>query len=236
MKQKVNNEQIRKSWTVTNTVSIVNTNPTRNSSLPVKNPERQWVLLVVKPKTRPWRCWMMTALLSLRRRRVARRSALTLERRSSQTQRRRRARGASPVISDFHDFLLSKDQPSHFQVRPRLLQHQAWAHCLLLPLWQVGFRGLVKRTTMMIDIRMFCTLPTLIIMMMKMLKTTSRMFCPSHTPAEEHDCDYDYQVSDGKSHKCTDDCNDKRWWWWLTTIIAMITMITMYKNNNLDLF
>ena len=60
--------------------------------------------------------------------------------------------------------------------------------------------------------------------MIKMMKTTSRMFCPSHTPAEEHDCDYDYQVSDGKSHKCTDDCNDKRWWWWLTTIIAMITM------------
>ena len=61
---------------------------------------------------------------------------------------------------------------------------------------------------MMINIRMFCPLHTLMLMMMKMLKTTSRMFCPSHTPAEEHDCDYDYQVSDGKSHKCTDDCND----------------------------
>ena len=157
MKQKVNNEQIRKSWTVTNTVSIVNTNPARNSSLPVKNPERQWVLLVVKPKTRPWRCWRMTAPLSLRRRRAARRSVLTLERRSRQPQRRRRrrARGASPIISDFHDFLLSKDQPSHFQVRPRLLQHQARAHRLLLPLWQVGFPGLVKRTTMMIDISGF---------------------------------------------------------------------------------
>ena len=59
---------------------------------------------------------------------------------------------------------------------------------------------------MMINIRIFCPLHT----MMKMLKTTSRMFCPSHTPAEEHDCDYDYQVSDGKSHKRTDDCNDKR--------------------------
>ena len=60
---------------------------------------------------------------------------------------------------------------------------------------------------MMINIRMFCPLHTLMLMMMKMLKTTSRMFCPSHTPAEEHDCDYDYQVSDGKS-QCTDDCND----------------------------
>ena len=89
--------------------------------------------------------------------------------------------GDFPMRRKIH--LILKSLPVSFSISylKKRISQSSWLDYLIISIWTLRVVMLLMAGLAMV-------------MVYLMMTTISRMFCPLHMPAEEHQCDFDYQV------------------------------------------